>query len=545
MPLSKDLGCIRDQTPRAWLGRLAGLGLGLFLGLGLVFSGPALGAPGQKNPEAQAKKTGLGLMQSISTTLSLQPSIELGRLDVESSRGTLEEEGGQFDPTLNASFSYGFENIPLPETEAAEVGADVERQETITSKIGVTKKTRSGITFTPTLEVERVSGLNTSTLQESTPSNTVVTFALNIPLLKGLGVEATGAEELAAKEDLEASKLDLAHTASQSVLNTTLAYWDYLAARKKLLIMREMEASASKSLKDMRLMVANDAAPASNLETLKANLAAKTADRVAAAQDLYSSRQGLGLAMGLAYKAIDDLALPSQPFPEPAMPKKFSIDQGALLKQAREQRKDLAALKTKGKSAKILLVSAENSLLPRLDLNLKAGYQGLAEGSEFSEYVGSIVQRTEGPNYGAGLKFQMPFYNAEARGILLQRNSALRKNLIDVSNLDRKIRSKIVVEVQALVRSMVELYQTRLAVKNYLVAVKNEKIKLRRGFSTVIDVMNLEDRLRDSMTDEVTRHGNFAQALARLRYETGNLITWQKGTQYSVDVGRLTKLHLR
>lgn len=522
-------------------GRLI-LVLALLAVLVLSPSGPAASAPPKDNSAAGAENEGLSLTRSISTTLSLQPSIALGKADVESSRGTVKEKGAPFDPTLSAGFDYEFQSIPLPETEAVEVGSSVERQETVTSNLSLTKRSRTGITFTPSIEIERVSGLNTSTLQESTPSNTVVTFALDIPLLRGLGVEATGAEELAAIQDLEASKLDLAHTASQSVLNTTLAYWDYLASQKKLAIMRGMETSAQKSLKDMRLMVANDAAPASNLETLKANLAAKTADRVAAAQDLYASRQSLGLAMGLAYQAIDDLPLPSQPFPEPVRQRKLNIDQSALIEQAREQRKDLAAMKTRGKSARILVVAAENMLLPRLDLSLKAGYQGLSEGSEFSEYVGSVVENTEGPSYGGGLKFQMPFENSEARGVLLQRTSTLRKNLIDTSNLDRKIRSKIVVSVQALLRSMVELYQTRLSIKNYRVAVKNEKIKLRRGFSTVIDVMNLEDRLRDAMTDEVTRHSNFAQALARLRYETGNLVHWQKDTEYSVDVRRLLKL---
>jgi hypothetical protein len=56
-------------------------------------------------------------------------------------------------------------------------------------------------------------------------------------------------------------------------------------------------------------------------------------------------------------------------------------------------------------------------------------------------------------------------------------------------------------------------------------AVEDERQKLQLGLSTIIDLVLIEDRLTRTLLDEVSAMLSYAEALARLRFETGTLIS--------------------
>ena len=116
----------------------------------------------------------------------------------------------------------------------------------------------------------------------------------------------------------------------------------------------------------------------------------KTSQRINAEQTLFEAKQNLGLAMGLAYTAIDDSAnFPRMPFPIPfqAAANSNIMNPDALFQEALRKRPDFLALKKRENAAKIIVTAAKNNVLPQLDINAGVGYAGLENGGDVNDYI--------------------------------------------------------------------------------------------------------------------------------------------------------------
>ena len=512
-----------------------------FFLLAMVLPTFAASEPGpDPSPKRLSSNTGLALMQAVQVTLYNQPAVLISQQDVVRSRGDLQMEAGMFDPAFTSSFDYQV-NAYAPTYYENYLYGIGDRTYTMTeSSIGLKKKTRYGFSFGPSVAVTRSHGITDYMLPTSS-NQAIVFFTVNVPLLKGRGKEAADADEMAAEEILGASILDLEQTISQSVLNTTKAYWRYLVALRELAVLKQMEADARKTLDDTRELVKGDEQPASDLQTFQANLAEKISQRVSGEQALFEARQNLGLAMGLAYGAINNLPLPADSFPdtENRITTPIIMNPDALFQKAITKRADFLALKKKENAARILLTASQNNVLPQLDINAGAGYAGLQDGGNVDEYFKSLGKNLTGANYQAGIRLTYPFGNNEAEGQVLQQRAVLQKAVIQTRDLERKINSGIQVAVQALWRTLRELKETRNAISHYRQAVKNEQVKFNMGMASVLDVINMQDRLRNVRLSEVRQMSKYADAVVQLGYETGILVTADSDS-YRIEMNHLT-----
>ncbi len=488
----------------------------------------------------QEVRTGLGLMQAVQVTLYQQPEVLIQQQEVEGSRGNLRMEAGAFDPSLTSSFLYQTNEYAATYWQQALYGIGNRSYTTTGSSIGLETRSRYGFSFGPSVGVTRNHGI-TDYLMPTSYNQAIVAFTVNVPLLKGMGKEAADAGEMAAMEELEAGMLDLEQTISRSVMNTTQAYWGYLSALRQFEVFKEMETDAGQTLEAIRELVKGDERPASDLDPFEANLAQKTSQRINAEQTLFEAKQNLGLAMGLAYTAIDDLLLPKDAFPDTVSGGANSniMNPDALFQEALRKRPDFLALKKRENAAKIMLTAAKNNVLPQLDINAGVGYAGLENGGEVNDYLKSLGQNVTGANYQAGIQFSYPFGNNAAEGLVVQRRSNVQKVVIRTRDLARKINSGILVAVQALWRTLRELRETRNSIAHYTKAVSSEQIKFSMGMASVMDVINMQDRLRDVRLSEVTQMNRFADAVVRLGFETGTLVM-PEGDTYRIEMKNLT-----
>ena len=485
---------------------------------------------------------GLPLMEAVRDTLVMQPNVLIQQQDVLTSEGQLQVEAGVFDANLNSSFVYTRYGTAVDQYQAETLESTNRTYLTTEGTLGIQKQTRYGITFGPSVNVTRSHGV-TDYLVNSSSNQSTVNFGVTVPLLKGLGRDATGAEEMAAEAQLEASRLQLENTVSQSVMETTIAYWSYLEAQMQLEIMRQMEKDSRKGLEDTTLLVKGDQQPASDLDTLKADLAEKISGRISTEQSLFVARQNLGLAMGIADEAIDSLPLPADPFPDSihGLTPMIHLDPKRLFKEALVKRGDYLAAKKQEKASKILLTAAINNLLPQLDIKAGVGYTGLQDGGEVNDFFRSLGHNMDGANYSTGITLTIPLGNTGAKGLLVQRRSSLRKVVINTRNLERNIRSGIVVAIQGIRNAIRELTEMRRSVKFYKTAVSNQQTLFSMGMSSILDVINMQNFLQNASLDEVGKRNNYAAALVNLNYQTGNLVV-AAGDNYQVAEERLTSL---
>jgi len=483
---------------------------------------------------------GIGLLDSVITTLEKQPAIHLGQQDVEQSRGKLQQESGQFDTTLDATLSHDHADVPLTELDV--LSGESPLTDTTTAQMDLSKQFRTGVTVNPSVQVVRTE----DTPSLFNPSNAAtVNFTISIPLLKGLGTKATGANELAARWDLQAGILTLRHTLSQQVLSTVTSYWDYLAAARVLDLRRISEKRAKESYSDTRKLIQGDEKAASEIELVSANLASKTAARIEAERALVIARHALGLAMGLLFQEIDSLPLPVDDFPRAGDQAISKVGSGAALKlftdRSLENRADYLASKESQESAKVLVEQARNGLLPQLDFQVGVGYSGLDEGSRFSNFGLALRDNIPGYSATASLTYKWPFKNNTARGLFLQSVSTYRKTVISTDDLARNIDSKVVQDISDLMKSSLELAGYYKSVGHYKKAVENEGKKFHLGMSTLVELFTTEDNLITAQLSLISAQVTHAKALAQLRFDTGTLLA-DREERIQVGVVELTTI---
>ena len=479
----------------------------------------------------------LNLLAAIRTTLASDPVVKLEEQSVKALGGNLQAASGQFDTTLKASLEENIDNraIVLPGTPNAFSRL---RQDQTTYRVSADKQLRSGILLSPGMEFTRF-GDNTG---QETLNRGSVNFLIQVPLARGFGRKATGAAERAARLDWEASKLNLRHTLSQRVLNTTIAYWNYAAAAERLRIVQEAENRARRLVEQIQALVKADEQSPSELDKLSANLANSTALRLSGEQALLEARNQLGIAMGIPFASIPQIPLPADLLPEfkpELLPQ--DIDVQKLSASALIHRKDIAAATKSQEAAAALLAGAKNGLKPGVDLTLKAGYAGAEGGVKTAQFFTPFGENIQGANGFAALSFDFPPANNTARGIYRQREAVYESSIIRAAELARSVQADVYVGLERLRTGAQQLNQSKLATDLYDKAVVNEKTKLSLSTATIIDVLSLEDRLTAASLNYVSAQRDYAGAIVDLRFLTGTLLQGEKDAE-SLSLEGLTTI---
>jgi outer membrane protein TolC len=476
------------------------------------------------NGQASGEPSGITLQEAIDAALEHGTELQLGEAQVRIGEGGLLAARAPFDTRLTTALSTERVNGTSP---GAGVGATSVMSTTITSSVAVPKRFRSGVVITPRVNIERA---DVADIRGALTSRASVELDATVPLLRDRGGGAVTAGARAARRVLEADILDARHSAASGVLAVVIAYWNDLAADERLEVYRSSELRASQLVDDTRRLVEADERPAADLDQLMANLALKHAVRLTGEQASVEAREQLALAMGAQWDAADALPRPSTSFPE-LRPEDVSRDRRrespidvASSTGALGDRADLAAMRARRNAALVQMQAARNGLLPRLDLSVGLGYQGVASGRGFGGALSSLYRNVYGLDAAVTLSYELPLASLAARGGALQSAAAYDQARIREAQLTRQISSGVRVARAALRHGRGALLASRSAVALSREAVENEKRKFQLGMSTLFDVILAEDALTNARLGEIAGQQAYAVAIARLRYETGVIL---------------------
>src|SRR5262249_32380416 len=230
---------------------------------------------------------------------------------------------------------------------------------------------------------------NTDALTDPGGANTsALSLLVNIPLLRGRGKKAVAAREEAATREVEASLFDLDELIAQLIANTATSYWNLVAAEKSVTVALDAEARGRTYLENVKALVAADQVPRNDLNEVTANLASRSATRVAAEQQLATARQQLALDMGTSATAMLSGINAGEDFPtaDQNSPSDTMVSLAYYLKEGLKTRGVYLASERRNVEAETLVMGAKNALLPQVNLTLSAGYAGLQEGRSVGNF---------------------------------------------------------------------------------------------------------------------------------------------------------------
>ena len=264
------------------------------------------------------------LLEALQSTLSNQPALHIGEQQVVASRAVRRQASGPFDTVIGTTLSQNRINNPLTlfnQEQAGLLGIITNNQvsNVTTLDIGATKEYRNGVTISPSFLATRttdniydIGGVNLTTLA----------FQVNVPLLRGRGRDVVAATETAAGIEVEASLLDLNQTISSLLSNTASSYWNAVGAARNLKVAQGSEERGKIYVDNVQTLIAAGRVPEAEIHQVNANLATRSAARIAAEQSLIAARQQLALAMGMSTDQMASVGMPVEDFP---------IDDGQVL----------------------------------------------------------------------------------------------------------------------------------------------------------------------------------------------------------------------
>ena len=173
--------------------------------------------------------------------------------------------------------------------------------------------------------------------------------------------------------------------------------------------------------------------------------------------------------------------------------------------------------------------AARNNLKPELDLSAGFSYAGLTENSLVTAYERSFYTNRHGPSFNLQLSLQWPVGNNQARGALETQLAQEQTAAITVRDLESTIASNVRTQLRGLLHSVAQLTQGIESVRRYGISVQNELTKRRLGSATLLDVVNMQDRLVAAQVNETQLRQAYANAIAQLRFETGSLVRSSDG----------------
>lgn len=491
------------------------------------------GLSGAAMAQNQAVPAPLSLEAVVRQTLAQNPDILLQARQVEVARGGMQQQSGRFDPVLTLSARRDRDQQPQNEyyrryytAQYGQLLGEVRALQTDTTalSLGLEKPLRNGMVLSSGLSVTRTEGTSHDFYGWAPQNLGRVDFSLTIPLLKGRG-EAAAAGEKASTLEWQASRQAERQTIARSVLQGVHAYWRVLAAEKSLEIARANEAGMARFLDDTRRLIAADELPAADANLIEARLADRQSARIGAEQALLGARQALALALGLPYGEASARLQVSGDFPPLPLdlPTQLPAAQ-PLVQAALARRPDLEAARLRQEVAKVRLDAAHGELQPQLDLSLGVGYAGLSEGGQGRHYYSALGENTTGANAGLMLRYRWALGNNVARGGFSQQSALHEQASLNHYNLAREIGLNVEATLAGLLRSAQQLKASERAVAIYETSLAQERIKNRLGSATLLDVLAVDDSLRNARLAQVNDYLNYLMALASLSYESGGLI---------------------
>ena len=467
----------------------------------------------------------LGLVDSVQVTLARNPAVLNSGLQVDIAQGQLKQSQGPFDTVLSTSINSQRKHTVNTASEQLTTGDSsvnsVVSDET-GSSIKLSQLLRNGVTIEPAIAISRATDNSAASQLIPVANRANVGVNVTVPLLRNPGADISAVGERIAQLELEAVRLDRTQALSQATLNTVSAYWSYLAAEKARLSAMDAEKSSQRRTEDIGKLVEAEVLPAAERDLVAADGAAKRSARIAAEQALEDARSNLARNMGLSPQEARTLPLPGEDFP--SVPSQ-APDPAQQIQRRRDlalrQRTDLQAAQIRYGQAEINLDATRRSLKPQFDLVLGVGVSGLNEGTANANYFGAANSNLRGPNATVGLSYQFPVQNRSAVGLLVQKQGILDQLNVNRSDLQSSILISIEGLATAVYRLGLQLTESQRSVELYTKSVENEEIRRKMGRSTLIEVLNVSDRLLQSRQSLTTVQLSYANAIAQLRYACG------------------------
>lgn len=473
--------------------------------------------PEQDVAKRDEDRAGLGLIDVIETTLRNNLDILLSYAVSEDLYGRYRSETGVFDTNMRFGQIRDRE-ISFDPLETSIKPVDAYSS---TTSLSLEKKFITGAVVRPEFFIERV---HDNFLNKLNPTTSSLMLNMKIPLLKNAGIIPNTAGEWAAKMTYFASLHDARFRISRVISDTAKLYYRLTALMMERDILIETVAEAADLVEKVQRLAELKEFGEAEIYQPKANLKEKKEQLLRVEVEIINARAELLVAMGLFAGCCPPA------FMEGFLPDLSSSSSNlccdALIKTALTFREDLKARLYLRKANYLLFEKAKNGIYPEVDLEMAAGWAGMDKGGGLSPYFQSVKRNAEGTNWTLGISVAYPFGNNEAEGQLIQNRAQLQRSEIEIAKVQLDIQERVPAFSDDLSKEIKRKKEIDQEIDYYIQAVEAEMRKLEEGLTTVIDVIQLQDKLLQSRIVGARQSFDLIAAFIDLKFSLGLILPY-------------------
>lgn len=449
---------------------------------------------------ANSCKYDLTLNKVLSVVKNNHPIIKMAVLSNKISDAELLSSQGTFDLTIRSSAYYNRYNSSSAIGEAQYANMYNAELELLT-RYGI--KIKSGFDLNDG---------DIKTPLSVTGQDGQLSVGFDAPLLRGAGLNTFSVKESLSKYNVKKVYNNYRLVSLDLLLETINVYWKWVTAKKKLKIEEDLLKLSEFRHESIQKRVQNGDLPPIDLVEVKQEIQRRKG-RVLKANRYYQQ-----ISYALSWFLWDDknnetinvLNCNTNDFKKNMLDKRSFSSKLAKI-EALKNRPEVKNLEISKMIAELQKDFAENDLLPRLDLTLRAGKQ-YGDGSIDNHVI------------KGGIKFELPLQRREAKGRLSQFNLELNKISYEQKSLIQKIYLQVDDSISAINLSLENL---RAVVKEVQLAQKmqeGENKKFELGDSTLFVVNRRERSTAESKLKLIDTLYNYYLALGYYNAVTGNLL---------------------
>nr|NGX43169.1 hypothetical protein [Chlamydiota bacterium] len=461
------------------------------------------------------------LYDVLGYALENQWDINIAQEEVRRQYGISQRDSGPFDPVFDTSIAYTWQH------QVQDLAIKTNKDGNIvTQQASLNKLARVGTTYSLNATVERELNPIFAFTDPFRRTNTFnLAFVIDQPLLRRFRDNIEATQEKVSVLELQAIKWEAIHTISTQIRIAVNSYWE-LVATKGLLKIRQDSLQRLDNLADStERLVERGQLAKSELNQQYAEVSKEKRRSADAEQQVYAAFNNLLLSMGANQcdftLSSPDLALEEFPI---TSNNKSILSVNRLVDEATHQRLDLLAAQIRINSADLLLRSANNTVLPEMNVRLGTNVINHEINRKAKPFYSSVISERPEVELFAALDFSIPFYNDEALGERRRRRAEKYQSFLGEAELMASIRSDVATALRDHYALFEQIQAADESVKWYEKALRDEVDRMKEGLSTLFIVIDFENRLSDALTDRVLVYRNFAQNIVDLLFLTGKLI---------------------
>ena len=397
---------------------------------------------------------------------------------------------GNFDPSLNVSFSY--DRVTSPLNTSVVSGRNDVTSDAMAFSANYAQLFSTGTSYSLALSGQRQAS-NQDYLRYNPAAVTRFALSANQPLLSGFGRLPNERYIMVARNNTSVAENVFRLQLITTIVAVGNAYWDLVAMRENIRVAEQSLAVARQLLEDNRIRLDVGTMSPLDVTSAESEVATRVRDLTVAETNLRMQEATL---KNMLVRKVEPLLGSVRIVPRDAMPSPGNIDipdENTALADAMENRLELQQAGINIKNQDISVKYTKNALLPAFAVfGLYAG-SGLQGDSidEDTNLLNSFGQSFKGeyPEYAGGFSLSLSLRNRTAQADSLRSQLERNQQLISL----QRSRNSIAVEVQkaiiGLIQGKAQVEAARKAASLAMEIWEGEKIKLEAGASTSYQVI--------------------------------------------------------